>query len=182
MRQDVIELREFYASPLGAAAARMIGRKIGEAWGNIDGLDLLGMGYAIPLVADARARRVIAAMPAAQGVEVWPAGSGNLSCLVDAAALPFANALFDRVLAIHSLEESDNPLALLREVGRVLAPSGRLIVSVTARRGPLANSAGTPFGHGRSFIPRQFEAFLRAAALQAIVSARAIYAPRLNTA
>ena len=182
MRQDVIELREFYASPLGAAAARMIGRKIGEAWGNIDGLDLLGLGYPIPLVADARARRVIAAMPAAQGVEVWPAGSGNLSCLVDDAALPFANALFDRVLAIHALEESDNPLALLREVGRVLAPSGRLIFTVTARRGLWANAEGTPFGHGRSFSRRQLEGLLREADLEPMGWTRALYAPPLKGA
>jgi SAM-dependent methyltransferase len=182
MRQDVIELREFYASPLGAAAARMIGRKVGEAWGDIAGLDLLGLGYAVPLVAGARARRVIAAMPAAQGVEVWPAGSSNLSCLVDDAALPFANALFDRVLAIHSLEESDNPLALLREVGRVLSPSGRLIVTVTARRGLWANAEGTPFGHGRSFSRRQLEGLLREADLEPMGWTRALYAPPLKGA
>jgi SAM-dependent methyltransferase len=182
MRQDVIELREFYASPLGVAAARMIGRKVGEAWGNIAGLDMLGLGYAVPMIAGADARRVIAAMPAAQGVEVWPAGARNLSCLVDDAALPFANALFDRVLAVHSLEESDNPLALLREVGRVLAPSGRLIVAVTARPGLWANAEGTPFGHGRSFSRRQLENLLREADLEPMGWTRALYAPPLKGA
>jgi SAM-dependent methyltransferase len=182
MRQDVIELREFYASPLGKVAARMIGRKVGEAWGNIEGLDLLGLGYAVPLVAGAQARRVIAAMPAAQGVEVWPAGARNLSCLVDDASLPFANALFDRVLAVHALEESDNPLQLLREVGRVLSPSGRLIVTVTARRGMWANAEATPFGHGRSFSRLQLERLLREAELEPMGWTRALYAPPLKRA
>ncbi len=182
MRQDVIELREFYASPLGRAAGRLVGRKVGEAWGNVAGLDLLALGYAVPLLAGVEGRRVIAAMPAAQGVEVWPAGARNLSCLVDEAALPFANALFDRVLAVHSLEESDNPLALLREVGRILAPSGRLIVVVTARRGLWANAEGTPFGHGRPFSRRQLERLLREADLEPVGWTRALYAPPLKGA
>ena len=85
MRQDVLELRHFYASPLGAAAARMIARQVGEAWVGIAGLDLLALGYAIPILNGEGARRTIAAMPAAQGVEVWPPGARNLSCLVDLA-------------------------------------------------------------------------------------------------
>jgi SAM-dependent methyltransferase len=182
MRQDVIELREFYASPLGRAAGRLVGRKVGEAWGVVAGLDMLALGYAVPLLVGVEARRVIAAMPAAQGVEVWPGSRGNLSCLVDEGALPFANALFDRVLAVHSLEESDNPLALLREVGRVLAPSGRLIVVVTARRGLWANAEGTPFGHGRPFSRRQLERLLREADLEPVGWTRALYAPPLRGA
>lgn len=182
MRQDVIELREFYASPLGRAAGRLVGRKVGEAWGAIAGLDMLALGYAVPLLEGVEGRRVIAAMPAAQGVEVWPTGAGNLSCLVDEAALPFANALFDRVLAVHALEESDNPLALLREVGRILAPSGRLIVVVTARRGLWANAEGTPFGHGRPFSRHQLENLLREADLEPVGWTRALYAPPLKGA
>lgn len=182
MRQDVIELREFYGSPLGGAAARLIGRKVREAWGNVAGLDILALGYAIPLVAGANGRRVIAAMPAAQGVEVWPTDAKNLSCLVDDAALPFPNALFDRVIAVHALEESDNPLALLREVGRVLAPTGRLIVAVTARHGLWANAETTPFGHGRSFSRGQLERLFREADLEPLGWTRALYAPPLGGA
>ncbi|HEY7852515.1 MAG TPA: methyltransferase domain-containing protein [Caulobacteraceae bacterium] len=177
MRQDVLELRHFYASPLGAAAARMISRKVGEAWGDVAGLDLLALGYAIPLLGAAGARRTIAAMPAAQGVEVWPAGAKNLSCLVEDEALPFANALFDRVLAVHALEESDDPPALMREVGRVLAPTGRVIVAVTARHGLWANAETTPFGQGRPFSRRQLEKLFREADLELLGWTRALYVP-----
>ena len=52
------------------------------------------------------------ARPGGQPRRAWPTRT----------ALPFPNALFDRVLVVHGLEESDNPLALLREVWRVLAP------------------------------------------------------------
>ena len=81
MRRDVLELRAFYASPLGRAAREMLGRKIEEAWGDAHGLDVLGLGYPTPFLGKARekARRVVVAMPAAQGVEVWPHAQGNLS-------------------------------------------------------------------------------------------------------
>ena len=182
MRQDVLELRRFYSTPLGQSVARLIGRKIVEAWGDLSGLDVLGLGYAPPLMTDAGARRRIAAMPATQGVEVWPAEAANLSCLVDDAALPFANALFERVLALHALEESDNPGELLREVGRVLAPTGRLIVAVTARHGLWADAESTPFGHGRPFSRRQLETLLSEAELQPIGWTRVLYAPPLQGA
>ena len=48
MRRDVLDLRDFYATPLGQAAQAMIARKVGEAWGPASGLDLMGLGYAAP--------------------------------------------------------------------------------------------------------------------------------------
>jgi hypothetical protein len=85
MRRDVLQLRAFYASARGRAAREMLTRKIVEAWGDAAGLDVLGLGYATPLLNPlcGRARRVVAAMPAAQGVEVWPTGSANLALLSD---------------------------------------------------------------------------------------------------
>src|SRR4051812_212885 len=99
MRRDVLELRRFYASDLGRAARAMVGRKVLEAWGDARGLDALARGYATPFVPPRHpaARRVVAAMPAQQGVEIWPAGGRNLATLAGEDALPFANALFDRI-------------------------------------------------------------------------------------
>jgi len=179
MRRDVLELRAFYASPLGAAAREMVGRKVAEAWGDGRGLDVLGLGYATPFLDALRpkARRVLAVMPAAQGVEVWPGGRGNLACLADEFSLPLPNALFDRILCAHALEESDAPLELLREVARVLAPSGRAIVAVAARDGLWSNAEATPFGHGRPYTRRQLESLMREADLEPSGWTRALYVP-----
>jgi SAM-dependent methyltransferase len=182
MRQDVLELRRFYASPLGRAVVRLIARKVDEAWGEVTGLDVLGLGYPLPLLTQTGARRLIAAMPAAQGVEVWPASEANASCLVHDAALPFPNALFDRVVALHALEESDRPAELMREVGRVLAPTGRLIVAATARHGFWADAESTPFGHGRTFSRRQLETLIAEADLQPFGWTRTLYVPPLQGA
>jgi SAM-dependent methyltransferase len=179
MRLDVLKLREFYASPLGGAARAMVASKLAEAWGDGAGMDILGLGYATPYLEPRRltARRTVAAMPAAQGVEVWPSGARVLSCLSHDEALPFRNALFDRVLLIHALEESDAAEAMMNEVCRVLAPAGRVIIVAANRRGPWSNAEGTPFGHGRPFTIAQLEKLTRAAELEPVAWSRALYAP-----
>ena len=179
MRRDVLELRQFYASDLGRAARAMVGRKVLEAWGDARGLDVLALGYATPFVATQRhaARRVVGAMPAQQGVEIWPGGEPNLTTLVGEDSLPYANALFDRILLVHAIEESPDPIALLREVWRVLAPSGRVIVTVAARNGLWANLEKTPFGHGRPYTRSQLAELLREAELEPSGWTRALYVP-----
>jgi SAM-dependent methyltransferase len=177
MRRDVVELRTFYASPLGAAAREMISRKVDQAWGDLKGLDALALGYATPFLdyQFGSARRIVAAMPASQGVEIWPVGGPVLSCLAGETELPFPNALFDRVLMVHALEEAADPLALLREAWRVLAPTGRIIV-VAAARGLWSNAEATPFGHGRPYSRRQLESLVRDAELEPTAWSRALYA------
>ncbi len=179
MRRDVLELRQFYASDLGRAARAMVERKLVEAWGDAHGQDILALGYATPFIGRFRetARRVVASMPAQQGVEVWPVDGKNLAVLSPEDSLPFQNALFDRILMVHGLEESDNPVALLREVWRVLAPSGRAIVTVASRNGLWANTDRTPFGHGRPYSRAQLAELLREAELEPSGWTRALYAP-----
>ena len=182
MRRDVLDLRDFYATPLGQAARAIMRRKLVEAWGPANGLDILGLGYAAPyLGAFAKgARRTVAAMPAAQGVEAWPAGARNLAVLADEYALPFGNALYDRVLVIHALEEADDPVALLREVWRVMAPSGRVIVAAANRLGFWSDAEATPFGHGRPYTRGQLEVLVREADLEPLAWSRALFAPPLQ--
>lgn len=54
----------------------------------------------------------------------------RLSVLADAAALPFASASFDAVVANHSLEHFADLDGALGEIGRVLAPAGALYIAV----------------------------------------------------
>jgi SAM-dependent methyltransferase len=179
MRRDVLDLRAFYASPLGQAARTMLGAKIGEAWGGCANLDVLGLGYATPFLETIvkNARRAVAVSPAAQGVEVWPRSERNLAALADEEALPFAQSLFDRVLAVHALEEAGDPLRLMQEISRVLSPSGRAIVAVAARHGLWSHAEKTPFGHGRPYTRRQLETLLIDAELEPTGWTRALYVP-----
>lgn len=178
MRRDVLELREFYAQPLGEAVRETVTRKVFETWGDAPGVDMLGLGYATPFLEPfLSARRVTAAMPAQQGVEAWPAHGRRRACLVDEAALPFPTAMFDRVLVVHGLEESNSPAALLAEVGRVLSGSGRVIIAAAARGGLWSHAEKTPFGHGRPFTRGQLERLVRDADLEPTAWSQALYVP-----
>jgi SAM-dependent methyltransferase len=182
MRRDVLELRQFYATPLGRSAREMVSRKVLETWGDARDLDVLGLGYATPVLSAIApaARRVVAAMPAQQGVELWPLEGRNLACLAEEDALPFQNAFFDRILAVHALEESPDPVALLREVWRVLSPTGRVVVVTAARNGLWANAEKTPFGHGRPYTRSQLADLLREAELEPTGWTRALYVPPVS--
>ncbi len=179
MRRSVDDMGAFYASPLGMAAQAMIGRKIAEGWPDVRALDVLGLGYALPYLSlfQGHARRTVAAMPKGQGVSAWAPAGRNLTCLADEEALPFPNALFDRVLLVHALEESDDPAGLMIEARRVLSPSGRLIVVAASRRGLWSHAENTPFGFGRPYSRSQLEAVVNIAGLEPTGWSRALYAP-----
>ena len=179
MRVDVFALQRFYESPLGAAVQRVTARRLAALWPSCDGLDMLGVGYATPYLAShaGAARRVVAMMPAAQGAEAWPAGGAGLTVLGDEGRLPFVDAIFDRVLLVHALEETHAAAALLREIWRVMAPEGRLVSIVANRWSFWAQSDATPFGHGRPYSRTQLSGLLTDAMFEPVASARALYAP-----
>jgi SAM-dependent methyltransferase len=179
MRVDVATLQRFYAAPLGRAAERMVARRLASLWAQADGLDMLGLGYAPPYLDRFRAgaRRVALAMPAAQGAHAWPAAAPGLTCLTEESRLPFIDALFDRVLIVHGLEEAESAQALLREVWRVTAPEGRIVVIVANRAGLWARAEHTPFGHGRPYSRGQLATLLSDAMFTPVARARALYLP-----
>jgi SAM-dependent methyltransferase len=163
MSMDVVDLRNFYAQRLGVVARRFVGRGVRSRWNEVQGLRILGIGYAIPYLGLFRedAERCLAFMPAAQGVVRWPSTRPALTALVDEHDLPLTDAAVDRVLLVHALETSQDPAALLREVWRVLAPSGRLLAVVPNRRGLWARMDTTPFGYGRPYSRTQVTSLLR---------------------
>ncbi len=179
MRVDILALQRFYASPLGEAARRAGERRLISLWPSADGLDVLGLGYASPYLPRfrAKARRVVAMMPGEQGAEPWPAGGPSLTTLGEEARLPFIDAVFDRVLLVHALEEADAAHAMLREIWRVMAPEGRLVVIVANRWSLWAQSDISPFGHGRPYSKSQLSGLLSDALFEPVAFSRALYAP-----
>lgn len=178
MRRSIDDLRIFYGEPAGALARRMLARRLEDAWGEANNCDVLGLGYATPwLDAFVGARRLIAAMPGRQGVELWPQAGKNRTVLVDDRRLPFAAGSFDRILLVHALEEADDAQALMLEAVRALAPTGRIILIAAARGGLWARSENTPFGHGRPFTRRQLEGLVRQVGLEPSAWSQTLYVP-----
>src|SRR5688572_16420755 len=103
---DVVDLREFYASPLGHASRRLIARRIRSRWSDVSGATILGLGYATPYLDQFRqeARAALGFMPAEQGVVHWPAEGNSATALVDEVELPLVDSSVDFVLVAHGLE------------------------------------------------------------------------------
>ena len=178
MRRSIEDLRTFYGEPTGTLVRRLLARRLEDAWGEAANCDVLGVGYATPwLDAFVGARRVVAAMPGGQGVELWPTVGRNRTLLVDDRRLPFAAGSFDRVLLVHALEEADDAAALLTEAVRAMAPAGRIILAAAARGGLWARAEATPFGHGRPFTRGQLERLVREVGLEPTAWSQTLYTP-----
>ncbi|MDR4308822.1 methyltransferase domain-containing protein [Chelatococcus sambhunathii] len=165
MALDVVDLREFYARPLGELARRILRAKLRARWPDLKGMRVAGVGYATPYLGVFRddAERLLAFSPSQMGVSSWPFDRPNASALVDDGMWPLPDAAVDRIVAAHALETSTNAVELLREAWRCLAPGGRLIAIVPNRRGPWAQMDTTPFGHGRPYSRSQLTDLLREA-------------------
>jgi SAM-dependent methyltransferase len=180
MHLDVLDLRNFYyRTKLGRVAQRAIRDTVVRMWPTAAGQTMAGFGFAAPLMRPylADARRVVALMPAPQGVMAWPAGMENVSVLCEETAWPLATGIVDRLIMMHGLETSEQPSAVLDEAARVLGPGGRALFIVPSRAGLWARRDGTPFGFGRPNSTRQQEAQLKHHDFTLERSVAALYAP-----
>ena len=126
------------------------------------------------------AARLAALMPANQGALVWPASGQVLSVMTDEGMLPLPDASVDRLLCVHCLEVAERAGPLLREMWRVLAPEGRLLIIVPNRRGVWARFDTTPFGHGRPYSRGQLERLLSDALFTPIEWSSALHMPPVD--
>ncbi|HEY8567027.1 MAG TPA: methyltransferase domain-containing protein [Beijerinckiaceae bacterium] len=183
MSVDVVDLRAFYASPLGLVAQRYVDRAVAGFWGPLRGLSVLGLGYATPYLTSVRgeAERALAFMPAQQGVVNWPASGFSASALADPLMLPLPDSCIDRALVVHALETVESPTELLHELWRVLTPGGRIIVVAPNRRGLWARMDVTPFGHGQPFSRSQLKSLMRQTLFSPEGWAETLYVPPLRS-
>jgi SAM-dependent methyltransferase len=179
MASDVVDLRDFYRTALGGVARRMIRHAVRRMWPDLAGMRFLGVGYAAPYLTaiSPDTERTIALMPASLGVLAWPPDGANLALLADEGELPFADFSVDRVLLVHALETSEQIGPLLKEVWRVLAGGGRLLVIAPNRRGIWARLDRTPFGSGRPYTMSQLSQLLRDELFTPVATGAALFVP-----
>jgi len=160
---DIVDLRQFYATPLGMLARRSIGQALSAVWRPITGERLVGLGFATPYLDQFKAdsERTLALMPARQGAVHWPFGEACATALVFDEDLPLPDSSIDRMVLVHALEHFENADETLTEIWRVLAPGGRLIIVTPNRRGVWARVEHTPFGSGRPYTGGQLARLLR---------------------
>jgi SAM-dependent methyltransferase len=182
MPLDAQNLRDFYGSPLGDLARRLIGRIVRARWLGAAGLTVAALGYGSPYLDRFRdtATRCLALMPGEQGATIWPEGDRCAVALVHADMLPLPDNSVDRLLIAHALEAAERPGDLLEEVWRVVAPEGRLLVIVPSRRGVWARADGTPFGHGLPYSKTQLRDLLQGAVFSPVFWGEALFAPPVD--
>jgi SAM-dependent methyltransferase len=181
MPQDVRDLTAFYHTPLGRLARRAILTEIQSIWPNLRNYRLLGYGFAVPYLRGFdNTERTIAALPATVGRLGenfgWPDGK-NATLLCEEDALPFPDMFFDRILIVHGLESAESLRALLRQLWRVLAPEGRILLVAPNRASLWAQVQRSPFGHGRPFSKVELESLLADGQFETTRWSRALYAP-----
>lgn len=183
MWTDVIDLRDFYATTLGQVARRVVRRHVRAIWPDVKGMNVLGLGYAVPYLGIFRgeAARTLAAMPAGQGVLRWPMDEPGLTTLTENADLPFPDLSMDRIILVHALECTENVRPMMREVWRTLADGGRLIVVAPNRTGLWARFERTPFGHGRPYSARQLGQTLRDNMFTPVATRPTLFVPPLRS-
>ncbi|MGI9405701.1 MAG: class I SAM-dependent methyltransferase [Hyphomicrobiaceae bacterium] len=179
---DAGELVEFYQTPIGKMARRLVGARLRASWPHVDGLAVVGHGFAVPYLAHFRnARHVVGVMPASQGAVRWPHDRPSQVLLAENGQIPLPDLSVDRLVAVHSLESAADPRRLLREFWRVLKGEGRMIVIVPNRRGVWARFDATPFGSGQPYSRGQLERLLTDALFHPTGWNGALYAPPINT-
>ncbi len=184
MHLDVLDLRTFYyRTRLGRTAQRSIREQVQRMWPDARGMNMAGFGFAVPLLRPylPTARRVVALMPGQQGVMPWPAGMPNVSVLCEEKLWPLENDSMDRLVVLHGLETSEDPIALLDECYRVLAPEGRGLFIVPNRAGLWSRRDATPFGFGRPYSLGQLESMLAAIGLTPKRHTAALFHPPSQT-
>ena len=172
-------LNEFYDSPMGQRTRRLILRRLRQFWPNLKTRRILGYGFAQPYLRAfvPEAERCIAALPQTLSrAAAWPKEK-CLSSLIEEDAFPFPDAFFDLALVVHGLEEAEGLRPLLRQLWRVLAPEGRLLIVAPNRASLWAQLERSPFAHGRPFSRNELDQLLRGAMFVPEQWQQALYAP-----
>lgn len=180
MRPTVEELRAYYATRDGQRVARELATTVAPAIRRGEQARLLALGYCAPLLSGldpARLERLALVMPEDMGAHRWPYGRPNCAAQADAFNLPFAEAMFDQALLAHALEFAEPPRKLLRELWRVLAPAGELVLIVPNRLGLWTHFEATPFGQGRPWGKGELSRLMRDAMFEPIACRTALVAP-----
>lgn len=163
MTTDVSHLIAYYKSPLGRISRSLVREEVIGLAGDVSGKRILGLGFATPYLRFALqpAERLIALMPSRQGASAWPREGPSCTVLCDPLEMPLTDAAVDLTIAVHALEHVSDAEELMRELWRVTAPNGHLILVVPRRRGLWAQRDNTPFGQGNPYSAGQLERLLR---------------------
>ncbi len=174
MSIDIIDLKEFYRSPLSikvhGIAKKMLKRLRQFGVKN----RTLFVGFGAPYADHAQNEYLL--MQAHIGVLAWPDSLNNRAILAYENEWAFADHIFDEIIIIHGLEYAQHANNILKECYRCLRPEGRLITIVPNRRGIWVRSDKTLFGYGQPYTLTQLSIALKKCEFIPVDVVRGLYA------
>jgi len=171
MSLDIIDLKEFYRSPLSKVVIDTI-QKILKSLRQAANRTLF-VGFGAPFAN--QTQNEILLMQAHLGVLAWPDSQNNRAVLCYENDWAFTDHLFDEIILIHGLEHTQHADNLLQECYRCLRPEGRLVVIVPNRRGIWVRSDKTPFGFGQPYTLTQLSNILKKSEFIPVEVVRGLY-------
>lgn len=180
---DIVSLRQFYASPFGQAVRALLSESLMRWWPQARGDAMLAVGYVTPYLNPYldQAKPLAVCMPAGQGGEYWPGMRANVVFLGSEFDLPLADNSINRVLLMHSLENSEHLSWMMQEIWRVLTPEGRVLAVVPNRLSLWSRFSGSPFGYGRPFSAAQMRDLMSEHHFSITRCSSALFAPPLHS-
>lgn len=134
----------FYNLPAGDKLVRDVTHEINpDIWGK----KCLVFGYGEKYLDNLEATEMYYACPNADEIYHWPQIRPFKTIVADGAALPFLPNTWDAVIMIHHIEFAKNCMSILKEMHRVLKPSGKLII-IAANRPDFSNKDMKAFSMG----------------------------------
>lgn len=166
MQSEIIGLDTWWSTPPGQHLLAWEQMHFDEAVVDLFGFNALQLG--VPELDALRANRMPHRWLSLTHVETSGqrrmAGAPPCVLVTDPAALPFADNSLDLLVLPHTLELSADPHTALREVGRVLRPEGRVVLSgfnpislwgLTQKRAHLCAQMGLEWGGASElYLPR----------------------------
>ena len=176
---DVITLRQFYATPFGEGTRELIAASLLNFWPQAKDESILGIGFTTPYLEPyiAQSASTIVCMPAQQGAAYWPPSSNNRVFLSHESELPLSESSINRILLLHSVENSEQLAGMIKNIYRVLTPGGRVLAIVPNRLGLWARSSRSPFGYGRPFSMAQLRELMGEHEFTVTRSSSALFIP-----
>lgn len=167
MPTSIVNLRQFYHSPLGRRVKWRLRRLVTRFCGTAEGLTIAGLGYTtdfLPFPEKLAANsKLLALMPHHQGAIYWPTHHHNHSALMDVARPPLLPSSLHRLVMAHLLEHESDPETCLRQWWHLLAPGGRLLLLVPNARSLWSLFGKTPWREGAHFTPARLKGLLNEA-------------------
>ena len=176
MLEDVQAVADFYATPRGRLARRLLRRHLSALWPDLRGQTLLGLGYAAPFLGLWR-HQLSGCIDGVTAAGAPAGGPPGIRCALHDDLLPFPDRSLDRVLMVHALEAAPDARATLRAVARTLRDDGRLLVMVPNRDGLWARGDGTPFADGAPCSTGRIERMLARSLFRVERMRGALYCP-----